>query len=300
MKVKNRFQNFIIVSLVVHSILAILTWMTPKLKQTTSPVEITFLESSPIEKEMTLQDNDKIQAHQVVETDEKAANNTIDEKAKFLSAKNNSVTKETQARLGTEFKNTQKMAANKPTSANQKKSKPSLFGDKFNAYEALEKKSGHTSDFANSSEQQNKNNPSQAGSESTSTDKVQNVDQSLKTALNTREYKYYGYYQRIKTQLNQWWQPQVKEKVSRLMTKGRTIATTNDNGNTNKITKLIIVLNDTGTLVNVQVLAESGVRDLDDAAIEAFRQAAPFPNPPKGMVENDGTIKIRWDFVVES
>jgi protein TonB len=40
--------------------------------------------------------------------------------------------------------------------------------------------------------------------------------------------------------------------------------------------------------------------DLDSAAVEAFRQAAPFPNPPKGMVEADGTIKIRWDFVLEA
>ena len=42
------------------------------------------------------------------------------------------------------------------------------------------------------------------------------------------------------------------------------------------------------------------MRELDDAAVEAFRQAAPFPNPPKGLIETDGTIKIRWNFVVES
>ena len=139
-------------------------------------------------------------------------------------------------------------------------------------------------------------NGNQRGIEATSTDKLEHVEQSLKTQLNTKEYKYYGYYQRIKTQLNQFWQPEVKQKVSRLMTQGRTIASDSNN----KVTKLIIVLNDAGTLVKVQVIGESGVRDLDEAAVEAFRQAAPFPNPPKGMVENDGTIKIRWDFVVES
>ena len=48
------------------------------------------------------------------------------------------------------------------------------------------------------------------------------------------------------------------------------------------------------------MLTQSGVIDLDSAAVEAFREAAPFPNPPKGMVEGDGTIKIRWDFVLEA
>jgi protein TonB len=67
-----------------------------------------------------------------------------------------------------------------------------------------------------------------------------------------------------------------------------------------RITKLMIVLNSAGTLVKVQVLRDSGVSDLDDAAIEAFRAAAPFPNPPKGIIESDGTVKIRWDFVIES
>lgn len=67
-----------------------------------------------------------------------------------------------------------------------------------------------------------------------------------------------------------------------------------------RVTKLMIVLNDKGTLVRVQVLMDSGVQDLDDAAIDAFRAAAPFPNPPKGIIEGDGTVKIRWDFVLES
>jgi TonB family protein len=63
---------------------------------------------------------------------------------------------------------------------------------------------------------------------------------------------------------------------------------------------VIIHLNDQGVLIRVQVVGQSGVSDLDDAAVEAFKAAAPFPNPPKGIVDGDGTIKIRWDFVLES
>jgi protein TonB len=79
------------------------------------------------------------------------------------------------------------------------------------------------------------------------------------------------------------------------MHEGRTIASVED-----RLTKVIIILDQKGTLIKVQVLDGSGVQDLDDAAVEAFRAAAPFPNPPKGIIDPDGTIKIRWDFVLEA
>jgi protein TonB len=134
------------------------------------------------------------------------------------------------------------------------------------------------------------------GAESSQTnDYIKDVDQGLETMLNTREFKYYSYYNRIRKQLSQHWEGKVRDKLSKLFKEGRAPAATNKD----RITKVMIVLNDAGTLVRVQVLSDSGVRDLDDAAVEAFRDAAPFPNPPKGIVESDGTVKIRWDFVLE-
>ncbi|MFN3455937.1 MAG: energy transducer TonB, partial [Pseudobdellovibrio sp.] len=228
------------------------------------------------------------------------ANNTLNEKAKYLSAKNNSVEKESIAKIGREFKN-EPTKPRQATHAQKKEShKPSLFGDKFNAYDTLEKRMAKNDGTGQEQRDAQKGQNGNVGTEATSTDKLEGVQQTLKTALNTKEYKYYGYYQRIKTQLNQWWQPEVKQRVSRLMTQGRTVAAASDGKTRNRVTKLIIVLNDVGTLVTVQIIEESGIRDLDETAIEAFRQAAPFPNPPRGMIENDGHIRIRWDFVVES
>ena len=130
---------------------------------------------------------------------------------------------------------------------------------------------------------------------STTNDNLEKIESDLMTRLNTKEYRYFGYYSRIKSQLNQWWVPKVQQKFTKMLRQGRTIASED-----NKITKLVIILDNSGHLVKVQVLGESGIKDLDDAAIEAFRQAAPFPNPPKGMVDKDGLVKIRWDCVVES
>ena len=294
MKKVNRLKIFITLSIAIHIALATVVFVLPKIQQHFAPVEVVLVTPEEISEEIV---KDTKEPTRIVETDEKSANEQINEKAKYLSAKNNSVEKETIAKTGETFKNAQQVEK-KPMKA-LKKSQPSLFGEKFNAYDALAKKAGTGKTDINGKQQDNTQtaqNGNQRGLESTSTDKLEQVEQSLKTQLNTKEYKYYGYYQRIKNQLNQFWQPQVKQKVSRLMTQGRTIASDSNN----KVTKLIIVLNDAGTLVKVQVIGESGVRDLDEAAVEAFRQAAPFPNPPKGMVETDGTIKIRWDFVVES
>ena len=86
-----------------------------------------------------------------------------------------------------------------------------------------------------------------------------------------------------------------KKKIVKILRKGRSIASTND-----KITRLVITLDQGGELVRIQVKNASGYNDLDDAAIEAFRAAAPFPNPPGGIVDTSGVVNINWDFVLET
>jgi TonB family protein len=118
----------------------------------------------------------------------------------------------------------------------------------------------------------------------------------LQTMLNTREFVYYSYYNRIKDKLRQYWEPKIKEKMERVLRQGRSLASLEQE----RITKCVILLDANGKLVRVQVIGASGLVDLDQAAVEAFQSAAPFPNPPKGIVEKDGYIRIRWDFVLEA
>ncbi len=283
----------VIVSLLLHAAIVVSTYVLPFFKEKTRVVEVSIDDDlSSLEYLKQLDEPKKL-----VEFDKKNDDQKLDEKAKYLAAKNNTTKKETTAQLAQQFKNVEKSnpaptAKNETAAQNmwEKKSDSSasakLFNTGFDVYDKMKK---------NEPKQKSLRQTANLQETSTSTDKLENVDQSLMTQLNTREYKYYGYYTRIRTQLNQWWQPKVQEKVSKLMSKGRTIAAT-----ANKNTKVIIVLNDSGSLIKVQVLGASGVRELDDAAVEAFRQAAPFPNPPKGLVDADGTIKIRWDFIVES
>lgn len=286
-----RIILLVCVSLVLHFSSYLSINVISYLQNLNKPPQNKIIEVAFIDESVT--DTVKNVAKQIVETNADQANNKVDETAKFLSAKNNTVEHETKAQSAEKFKNVKpqkQMAPQVQQKTEHSETKSKLFDTGFDVYSALNKNKNVKKQMA-----KEKRSVGSTGEQSGTNDHIADVDDSLMTQLNTREYLYYGYYTRIKNQLNQWWQPKVREKVTKLVSQGRKIASEE-----NKTTKLIIILNKTGLLMKVQVLSESGVRDLDEAAIEAFRQAAPFPNPPNGMIEPDGTIKIRWDFVVES
>jgi TonB family protein len=52
-------------------------------------------------------------------------------------------------------------------------------------------------------------------------------------------------------------------------------------------------------LAGVIVADKSGVSFLDDEAINAFRLAQPFPNPPQGLVDENQLITFHFGFHFE-
>lgn len=286
----------ILLSLTLHILFAgsilLLKLQSPAPKVASKPVTIEILDQEPGPKKPTLRKADPLELskNQIVEQDEKSVNQEKPDDARFLSAQNQKVLKQTQAQNRGEFQNLKTKTAKAGKPHETKKALPKL-DQLLSAYDpmaaAMKKQEAKTLEEAEAHEK--------GGTVSQSSDYVKNVDQGIETLLNTREFKYYTYYNRIRKQLSHYWEPKVREKMNVLFQQGRTIASTKD-----RITKLLIILNPAGTLVNVQVVSDSGVRDLDDAAVEAFRAAAPFPNPPKGIIEGDGTVKIRWDFVLET
>ena len=125
-------------------------------------------------------------------------------------------------------------------------------------------------------------------------DYVEDVPLGDMTNLNTVEYKYYGFYHRIKQKLEQYWGNTLQKKAEALWKSGRRIPASEQ-----RITSLLITIDTKGNIVDIKVKGTSGVRELDDAAIESFNRAGPFPNPPKGMMKN-GMAQIEWGFVVKS
>lgn len=128
---------------------------------------------------------------------------------------------------------------------------------------------------------------------SSTNDHLEDIPLGELTHLNTVEYQFYGYYHRIKQKLEGFWGRSIQEKAETMAKEGRSLASDQH------ITALRIVMNDLGEIVEVVILGSSGVRELDDAAIESFNAAGPFPNPPKGLIV-DGRVTIEWGFVVNS
>lgn len=209
--------------------------------------------------------------HQIVQQAETKNKSETPPETRFMSVQNQRVERETVAKNRGEFKNAKKTG---------QKDKPKL-SDLTPKFDPL----------AIKEIQQTENGEGLSQSD----DYLKDIQTGEQTMLNTREFRYYTYYSRIRRQLSHHWEPRVREKLTKIFRQGRRIASDKDH-----VTKLLIVLNHQGVLVKVQVVGASGVHDLDDAATEAFRSAAPFPNPPAGIVESDGYVKIRWDFVLES
>ena len=231
---------------------------------------------------------------QLVDQDEKSVNDETPKDAKYLSRNNQRVEKETKAQAHGAFANRDNGAPSPQQQARQQMAKT----EQQEKPQKREKGEGHMPSLKDLTPKYSWSHETAAATEgqgpSTNDDYLKDPKDGPETLLNTREFVYFSYYSRIKEKLRQHWEPRIKQKIVRLLSEGRKIASQD------RITKIVITLNREGILVRVQVLGESGVKDLDDAAIEAFQAAAPFPNPPAGIVESDGTIKIRWDFVLEA
>lgn len=250
--------------------------------------------------EITVLDNSlpsPTKAQQVVEQD-KALNEELPEEAKYLGRFNQKVIKETRATQSGKLRNGQtakkgrakeNQASTPPPTPPQATAKTSKLSGTLPTLAQLRPK------FDPLSLQKRSKKSNSGASANQTSDYLRDTDKGLETLLNTREFLYYSYYQRIREKIRQQWEPKIRAKVAKIFAQGRTIASAQD-----RVTRVIIILNEKGSLVKVQVVGQSGITDLDDAAVEAFRAAEPFPNPPKGIIENDQRIRIRWDFILEA
>jgi protein TonB len=134
--------------------------------------------------------------------------------------------------------------------------------------------------------------PSQ--SVSSTNDYIQDIPLGDLTHLNTVEYKYYGFYHRIRQKLEQFWGRSLYAKAEQLASQGRRVPATEE-----LITALLVTLNHQGKVIEIKIKGSSGIKELDEAAIESFNDAGPFPNPPKDLIVN-GRVTLEWGFVVKS
>jgi TonB family protein len=122
-------------------------------------------------------------------------------------------------------------------------------------------------------------------------DALKDIDDGEETALNSKKWRFASFFNRVKKQVAEHWHPE--EAYRRRDPTGAVY------GRQNRYTELRIQLKPDGHLANVALAQPSGLEFLDDEAIEAFKEAQPFPNPPRQLVEANGVINFRFGFLFD-
>lgn len=123
-----------------------------------------------------------------------------------------------------------------------------------------------------------------------SVDHLEDVESGDETALSAKRWVYASFFNRLKRQVAQNWNPQ---SVWR-----RSDPDGTHHGFKTRVTEVRVSLSPKGHLTKIVVTQPSGVSDLDEEAVRAFHAAAPFPNPPDGLVK-DNQITFAFSFYFE-
>jgi len=121
-------------------------------------------------------------------------------------------------------------------------------------------------------------------------DHLRDIDDGDETALNSKRWRFASFFNRVKRQVAEHWHP---DEVYRQRDPTGAVY-----GRRNRYTELRIQLKPDGRLSNVALAQPSGLEFLDDEAVEAFKEAEPFPNPPRQLIEN-GTINFGFGFLFD-
>jgi TonB family protein len=263
------------------------------------PVELTELSPEEVAKLPPIpKPKDRVEP-EVAETDE-APNNQLDPDAQILSSRNQKVDQQTKAALiddyrkkqGTGMKNSVSRQNTAPPTgetdaAIARKSDDALEGTQQKKQAGVKRnwKTLTLRDLGLGGD---------GGPTAATDDRLNNIAKGENTVLSTREFKFFSYYHRIKETLRQYWKPNVERKLAMLWGRGTRMK------EAELVTQVLVMLDSSGTVARISKVNSSGFDDLDEAAIDAFNQAAPFPNPPQGMIDPDGYVRIRWDFILKT
>jgi TonB family protein len=312
-------------SLALHLLLVGVLWkdffVVDPIKKTVASTPSTALSVRSVSEEDF---NKEVEARQrlqntgiIVQTDEQLKHeehpNTKSEKI-FLSKHNQRVDKNMRAARIGEFKNVLEEGLENPTDANKevagaaavkaKKEKNKIAAFDPNNLFALATDYKETDEGkADAVEEKRAPASVRAGPSggkkgkglSATDDYLEGVSIGANTLLNTQQFKYYSFYERVRSLLVERWRARIRNEIEKARRPAADGSSRLSVGS--KITKLQVRISPTGDITAVQKVGISGVESFDRAAEISFREAAPFPHPPQEMLK-DNELTILWDFVV--
>jgi TonB family protein len=122
-------------------------------------------------------------------------------------------------------------------------------------------------------------------------DHLQDAEEGEGTFLNTREWKYASFFNRVKQNVGMHWDPNVQLR--------RRDPTGAIYSGKDRYTLLNVTLDQKGMVQDIRVEKSSGLEFLDMEAIASFQRAQPFPNPPAGLLDSDATVRFSFGFFLE-
>jgi TonB family protein len=123
-------------------------------------------------------------------------------------------------------------------------------------------------------------------------DDLRGIEEGDETLLNSRSFRYAGFMNRVKETVSRLWTARVEDESVKRDPTG-SIYFWKD-----RRTVVEFTIDLRGELKDVHVTSPSGVPFLDEVAVDAFKRAERFPNPPPGLFNENGTATIGFGFVV--
>lgn len=106
--------------------------------------------------------------------------------------------------------------------------------------------------------------------------------------LNTEESIYYAFYSRLYEAIGPIWQSRIREvPYTRRVQLGE------------YTTQVDVVFDREGNLIAIHYIKSSGVPEFDQAVEKSWRKISRFPNPPKGLLNEQGQVHTGWNFTVQ-
>jgi len=119
------------------------------------------------------------------------------------------------------------------------------------------------------------------------------IEKGNQTILNTDKFLYASFINRIAEEVYQPWVRHIGDSLRTLGASGRKLE------NNIYVTKLNVSMDKRGEITGIQILSSCGVIAIDEAPKKAFWEVEPFPNPPIQLIEEDGYIRLVYEFHFE-
>jgi TonB family protein len=114
-----------------------------------------------------------------------------------------------------------------------------------------------------------------------------NVAIGAETLLNTDEYVYAGFFNRMKREVAPRWEPLVRDYLKRASIDSGVYTS-----------QAVFFLSPSGDVTRIEIAKSSGAKVLDDIARDAIRLVARMPNPPTTLQQSDGLFRVELGFIV--